>query len=156
MLPVLPGLGDTGVSAVGKAPRASPVGRGFSRVIITESVWLEGGRERQGLGGRGVVGWGGAAGQKRGWRLEVLWLTQHWLWAWFPCTNHTGVPTGDKMGQSFSAKPLLLRFVLSPVPKTVRWMLWELTKPTLPGAVLPTELRKGEVLLGHAGCCYVT
>lgn len=54
MLSVLPGLGGIGVSAVGKAPWAPPVGCCFSRGGITETVWLEGGWERRGVGDQGA------------------------------------------------------------------------------------------------------
>lgn len=54
MLSVLPRLSGIGVSAVGKAPWAPPVGCCFSRGGITETVWLEGGWERRGVGGQGA------------------------------------------------------------------------------------------------------
>ena len=41
-------------SAVGKAPQAPLVGCCFSQGSITESMWLEGGQERRGVGGQGV------------------------------------------------------------------------------------------------------
>lgn len=107
------------------------------------------------LGARMWVSWRGALGQQWGWRLGALELTQLWLWDSSPSTNHTGVPTDDKTGWSLSAKPLPLFCLLSSFAKTAKWMLWELIKPSLLGPLLPTVLRRGEVLLGSAGCCRV-